>query len=221
MQYHNLRNAYHNQEKWRFEGAGAYEVPPLQAVDVPLDGCQFARFDMALKAQHPEKLIVHFFTDDYIFERVWRLPERYLQTLAKFRAVVAPDFSLYSDHPRACQIFNHFRKHWLGAYWSAMGVTVIPSPSWVMGDRSSFEWCLDGEPEGSTICVSSHGAIKGDLRKQQFLEGWDMIIERLRPNRIYLYGDTFPGLAYPGGELIHVANEVMLAKRRYCKRGER
>lgn len=220
MQYANMRNAYHNQEKWAFKGSGEFGIPSLPAVDVPLDGCRFIRFDMAMREAHPEDKIVHFFTDDYMFDRVWRDPERYLKVLERFRAVVAPDFSLYTDHPRACQIFNHFRKQWLGAYWSGMGITVIPSPSWLMGEPEGFSWCLDGNPLHSTICISSHGAIKGDVRKAQFLEGWNEVIGRLHPERIYLFGDTFPGLAFDG-ELIHVTNEVMAAKRRYCRRGER
>lgn len=220
MQYHNMRNSYHNQEKWSFDGVGAFEVPALPAVDVPLDGCKFIRFDMAIRENHPEDKIVHFFTDDYMFDRVWNNPERYLPVLERFRAVVAPDFSLYTDHPRACQIYNHFKKQWLGAYWTGMGLTVIPSPSWVMGEPECFSWCLDGNPTESTICISSHGAIKGDARKRQFLEGWQQVIERLKPKRVYLYGDTFPGLTFDG-ELIHMTNEIMAAKRRYCKRGKR
>ena len=218
MQYHQTRNAYHNQEKWRFDGIGYYEIPASPSVDVPLQDSKFLRFDFLMREQHPEDKIVHFFTDDYMFERVWHDPARYLPILARARAVVAPDFSLYSDYPRITQIFNHFRKHWLSAYLTGMGVTVIPSPSWVMGDPSSFEWCFDGEPVGSTICVSTHGAIKGDERKRQFLEGWQEVTTRLQPKRIYLYGDTFPGLDYAGGELIHVTNEIMAAKRKYCRR---
>lgn len=220
MQYQNMRNAYHNQEKWRFDGVGAYEIPELPPVDVPLADCKFVRFDMAIKAPHPERLIVHFFTDDYVFDRVWRLPERYLQTLARFRAVVAPDFSLYQDWPMAANLFNHFRKHWCGAYWSAMGITVIPSPSWVLGDPSSFEWCLDGEPTESTVCISSQAAIKGDIRKRQFGDGWQTAMERLKPSRVYLFGDMPESLHLEcPGELIHVENDIILAKRRYCRHG--
>ena len=221
LQYANTRNAYHNQEKWMFEGEGVYGIPPLPPVDVPLDGCKFVRFDLALKAPHPELLIVHFFTDDWIFERIWRLPEKYLPILGKFRAVVAPDFSLYQDWPLMPNMWNHFRKHWLGAYWSAMGITVIPSPSWVLGSEECFSWCLDGEPEGSTICISSQAAIKGDVRKRQFEAGWATAMERLDPARVYLFGDMPESLHLDcPGELIHVENDIMLAKRRYCKRGK-
>jgi len=203
-----------------FDGEGRYGIPPLEPVDVPLGECKFMRFDLALRDLHPENKIVHFFTDDYIFDRVWRDPERYLPVLARYRAVVVPDFSLYDEFPKAVQIFNHFRKHWLGAYWQAMGLTVIPSPRWVMADESSFEWCLDGEPEGGTICISTHGVIKGDARKRQFEAGWERTMDALHPDRVYLFG-CYPETLHVEcpGELIHVDNEVMAAKRRYSRRG--
>lgn len=219
MQYANMRNAYHNQQLWAFDGVGELEVPPLPSVNVPLNDSKFIRFDFTLKETHPEDKIVHFFTDDYIFERVWRNPERYVPLLSKFRAVIAPDFSLYTDHPRICQMYNHFKKHWCGAYWSGMGITVIPSPSWVLGDDSCFKWCLDGEPEHSTICISSHGAIKGDKRKRDFERGWNTVMDRLKPERVYLFG-YYPEslhLEVPC-DLIHVENEIMVARRKYCRR---
>ena len=217
MQYHNMRNSYANQEKWIFEGVGQYDMPVTPAVDLPLQDSKFVRFDFAMREKEPENKIVHFFTDDYMFDRVWNKPERYLPVLSRFRAVVAPDFSLYDDYPRAVQIYNSFRRHWLSAYWSAMGITVIPAPSWVMADRSSYNWCFDGDPRGSTVCISTHGAIKGDARKRQFLEGWNEMLYTLEPKRIYLYGDTFSGLSYDG-ELIHITNEIMALKRKYCRK---
>ena len=72
MQYHYLKNGYLNQEKARYEGVGEYDIPRLPAVDVPLDGCKFVRFDMAPKYPHPEQAIVHLFTADYKFECFWR-----------------------------------------------------------------------------------------------------------------------------------------------------
>jgi hypothetical protein len=38
---------------------------------------------------------VHFFLDDYQFERIWKMPRRYADVLKKFSGVCSPDFSLY------------------------------------------------------------------------------------------------------------------------------
>lgn len=51
------------------------------------------------------------------------------------------------------KIYNHYRKHWLGAYWQDNGITVIPTISW--SDKESFGWCFDGELVGGTVAVSS------------------------------------------------------------------
>ena len=217
MQYQNMRNAHNNQEKAIFDGVGPYGVPGIPPCNISLDGLKFERFDIALRDRNPKDKIVHFFTDDFLFDRVWHNPEKYLSMLGRFRAVVAPDFSLYADHPKALQIYNHFRKHWCSAYWASMGITVIPSPRWVEGDDSSFEWCLDGDPIGSTICISTHGSIKGDRRKKLFLEGFQATVEKLRPSGIILYGDPVPGLSFDG-PLVQLTNENMVYRRKYCRR---
>mgnify|MGYP000668335336 CR=1 FL=1 len=101
-------------------------------------------FNFAKGCEEPERHGVHFFIDDYQFNRVWTSPDVYVEMLGRFQAVCTPDFSTYTDFPKAIQIYNHYRKHWLGAYWQAHGMTVIPTISW--SDHDSYEWCFDGEP---------------------------------------------------------------------------
>lgn len=38
---------------------------------------------------------IHFFVDDYQFERVWNYPEKYVDILAEYDCILTPDFSLY------------------------------------------------------------------------------------------------------------------------------
>lgn len=73
---------------------------------------------------------VHFFLDDYQFQRLWNTPDRYIESLQKFSCVLSPDFSLYTDYPTALQIYNHYRKHWIGAYLQLYGIEVIPTICW-------------------------------------------------------------------------------------------
>ena len=42
---------------------------------------------------------VHFFLDDYHFERVWKSPTRYLRMLRQFALVATPDYSMYMGYP--------------------------------------------------------------------------------------------------------------------------
>lgn len=127
-----------------------------------------------------------FFLDDYQFQRLWNTPDRYIEKLQNFNCVLSPDFSLYTDYPTALQIYNHYRKHWIGAYLQLYGIEVIPTICW--SDEKSFEWCFDGEPIGGTVAVSSVGTQKNKIAKELFLKGYKEMIERLQPETIIFYG---------------------------------
>ena len=99
---------------------------------------------------------------------------------------MSPDFSTYTDFPKAIQIYNHYRKHWVGAYLQENGVDVIPTISWSTPD--SFEWCFDGEPIGGVVAVSSVGVMNGSEKKGLFLEGYSEMLRRLSPKTILFCG---------------------------------
>lgn len=129
---------------------------------------------------------VHFFLDDYQFNVLWNNINKYINILSQFKYVMSPDFSTYTDFPKTIQIYNHYRKHWVGAYLQSAGIQVIPTISWSTPD--SFQWCFDGEPEGGTIAVSSVGTANSKAKKELFLTGYNAMIERLNPEIILFYG---------------------------------
>jgi hypothetical protein len=131
---------------------------------------------------------VHFFLDDYQFNRCWNAPDKYIPILQKYKCVLSPDFSLYADFPKAIQIYNHYRKHWLGAYWQLNGIEVIPTICW--SDKDSFEWCFDGEPVGGTVAVSSVGTQRSAATKELFLAGYQEMMKKLKPTQIIFYGSV-------------------------------
>lgn len=79
---------------------------------------------------------MHFFLDDYQFERFWRQPQRYLDALAKCPLVLGPDFSLYTDFPAPIQHWNHYRNQLLTAWLQHNGVCTIPG-SKLVGTRTA------------------------------------------------------------------------------------
>ena len=115
-------------------------------------------------------------------------PDAYLDRLRRFQAVCSPDFSTYTDFPRAVQIYNHYRKHWLGAYWQDHGITVIPTISW--SDYSSFDWCFDGEPVGGMVAVSSVGTQNNPVTQELFITGYREMMDRLEPSTVIMYGNV-------------------------------
>ena len=111
--YKQERN-YENLNKRIFEGAGKYGIPVLESAIFHVDN--WISFNYAKSCEEPRQHGIHFFIDDYQFIRLWKNPDTYLPMLKQFQAVCTPDFSTYTDFPFAVQIYNHYRKHWLGAY---------------------------------------------------------------------------------------------------------
>lgn len=184
--YRQQRN-YENLNKAMFEGVGEYDIPQLQPVE-KLDVDNWISFNYAKGCDEPEIHGIHFFIDDYQFNRVWAQPDVYLGMLSKFQAVCTPDFSTYTDFPKAIQIYNHYRKHWLGAYWQAYGIPVLPTISW--SDHESYTWCFDGEPSGGIVVVSSVGTQINREAGQLFIDGYREMLDRLQPTQIVMYGNV-------------------------------
>lgn len=182
--YRNRRN-YENLERQIFDGVGKYGIPQIEPVTYE-KGCEWIGFNYAKTCKEPEKKGVHFFLDDYQFNRLWTDVDRYIPMLQKFRYVMSPDFSTYTDFPKAIQIYNHYRKHWVGAYLQEAGIQVIPTISWSTPD--SFEWCFDGEPQGGVVAVSSLGVMNSKEKKELFLIGYKEMVLRICPDTIIFYG---------------------------------
>lgn len=182
-QYRQERN-YENVNRALYEGAGPYGIPKLDPVQCRTEN--WISFNYAKTCTDAEGHGVHFFIDDYQFQRLWSNPDGYLAMLKKFEAVMTPDFSTYTDFPKAIQIYNHYRKHWLGAYWQAHGMTVIPTISW--SDEESLNWCFDGEPKGGTVAVSAVGTQMDNKARGLFRMGYKAMLEALEPETIVFYG---------------------------------
>lgn len=194
-------NVFENQERMQFDADNWYGIPtmnPTQTIgDKLLRFCDFNDVD------NPSEYIAHFYYDDFKFIQAWKDPDKYIDRLREFKAVVSPDFSLYTDFPRALQILSCYRRQWCGAYWQMQGLDVIPDVVW--GDEESFKFCFEGIPTESVVAVSSVGVAndkswnnkKGDM----FKAGFDEMIKRLNPTAIIYYGDMIDGLE---GNIIRV-----------------
>ena len=176
---------FENLDKFTFPGVGKYGIPQIEPVKAYPQG-EFIPVNYHYAEKEPASKIVHFFVDDYQFIRHWNTPDKYIPKLAQFAAVCAPDFSTYTDMPLAMQIYNHYRKHWLAAYWQMLGMTVYPSISW--SDESSYDWCFDGEPGGGIVAVSSVGTQQNKESKRLFLRGYEEMMKRLAPEWVIFYG---------------------------------
>lgn len=164
--------------------SGAYGFPVIEAYDGSVPE-RFIGFNRALTSADYD-CGIHFFIDDYQFERVWNTPEKYVPLLRRFRCVIAPDFSLYVDLPPAVNFWNIYRNRLLAAWWQSQGIRVIPSASW--GNAASFSFCFEGLPHGSLIAVG-HTAIGRNRYVRRFFNlGMEELKRQTQANKILVYG---------------------------------
>ena len=177
---------YENCQKMIYDGVGEYNIPALSPVN-DIHKCQgWIEWNKAATARRYDNKGCHFFIDDFQFARLWEQPDHYLGLLRKFACVTSPDFSPYSDFPKAVQVFNHYRKHWLGRYWQDNGITVIPTITWSSPD--TLEWAFDGEPVGGIVALSSVGMFKSYELTAWLIDGYYAMMDVLQPTAILWKG---------------------------------
>ena len=185
--------SYSNLLTMAFDGVGPFDIPQIYPVD-DVDVKDWIGFNLARStAKNKETTGVHFYLDDYQFERVWNSPERYSQVLKPFNTIMTPDFSTYLDFPEAIRIYNHYRRHWCGRYWQELGMKVIPNIQW--GYKESYSWCFDGDPVGGVVAVSNIGMRKNKELRRRFNDGYKEMLIRLQPKKVLLFGHSFDDYA--------------------------
>lgn len=182
-----------NLGKAQFAGEGYYDIPALEPVTELPEITEWIGFNYVLSDTEPQGKAVHFFIDDYQFERVWNDPEKYAERLREYVCVATPDFSPYGDMPMALQIYNHYRKHWVGAYLQSQGVTVIPTIR-ASTNPKSFDWYLEGEPRGGIVIISSMWATTSEDVLKCFRREYETMYETLKPSKVFIYGRKIEGL---------------------------
>lgn len=175
----------HNLNIVQLPTTGDYDIPII----APEKWKQYdwIGFNYAKTCTNREQTGIHFFVDDYQFERMWQYVSRYTKLLTQFGAIMSPDYSMFTDWPVSIQIYNHYRKHFWGAYLQFLGVTVYPTITW--SDHSSYSWCFDGEPKNAVVCISSVGTQLNTKTKELFLDGYFAMVDVLTPKTIVFHGD--------------------------------
>lgn len=155
---------------------------------------------------------VHFFIDDYRFERIWKFPNRYLSRLKKFNCIFAPDFSVYWDMPFPMKIWNIYRSRFIGQWLQKEGVRVVPSITWAEDD--TFEYCFQGVEKGSTVAISTVGSRRNQSSLRIWVRGVDEMIRRISPGTILIYGDP---INYDFGDInvVYYPNDIIERRKTY------
>ncbi len=138
------------------------------------------------ESQKNKKCGVHFFIDDYRFERVYQHPEHQMNRLSQYAFILSPDFSTYADMNQWRKIESIAHSRWVGAYAQEQGLIVYPTVSW--SEPSSFEYCFDGIEQGSVVAV---GMIGCKHNKTDFMRGYNEMLNRIEPEAVICYGNPY------------------------------
>ena len=157
------------------------------------------------KSSKDKNVGIHFYVDDYQFERVWNYPEKYIDVLAEYDCILSPDFSLYMDMPMPMKIWNIYRSRQIGAYYQKQGIRVIPTISWA--EPETYEFCFQGIPKGSIVSVSTIGVKQDENALQIWEDGMREMINRIEPSVILVYGGELD-FDYGDIEVIYFDNKV-------------
>lgn len=157
------------------------------------------------RTSEQKDLGIHFYLDDYQFERVWNNPEKYVDLFKEYDCILSPDFSLYLDMPMPMKVWNVYRSRLLGSYYQSYGIPVIPTISWA--EKKTFDFCFKGIPMGSIVSISTVGVKKNKEAMRIWLEGVKEMLKVLNPKRILIYGGKVP-FDFGDRETIYFNNKV-------------
>lgn len=183
---------FENLDKALYYSDTKYQVPILDRLEPSDDEIEKIKkmewipFSSANANKDRQGKGIHFFIDDYRFVRVWNTPDRYVDMLKQYEYVLTPDFSTYRDMPLAMQIYNTYRKQWVGKYYQDKGIKIIPTISW--STPASYEWIFDGIPTHSIVAISTLGCLKDKRATELFYEGWRVAYRTLQPEVVLCYG---------------------------------
>lgn len=172
-----------------------YDIPrigPSQRVPEKL----IAFSEIRSKSKPDPESWVHFFEDDYRFQRFWTSPESIFPRLQGFAGVISPDFSVYRNMPVAMKMHQVYRNQLLGARMQADGLNVIANVR--LSGRDSIPYAIAGTPRNSTVAVGLHGVTRDRDNRRHVIEEIGIICAELAPSHLVVYGSAAYGvLDYP------------------------
>ncbi|MDO4848359.1 MAG: DUF4417 domain-containing protein [Coriobacteriia bacterium] len=137
---------------------------------------------------------VHFFEDDFRFERIWNEPKKYLARLLEFDSIIMPDFSTCIDFPKPLKMWEAYRNLSLASWLQRQGAIVYPNAR----HQPGCDWLIESLPRQSVIAVCGRCLIQNVEERRRFVRDLRTTIDMLEPSGIVYYGsDSHNVLDYP------------------------
>ena len=192
-------NSYNLHEFDAGRVAGPYDLPILRKCsEVPTE---LMGFNYVLNTTDRSKG-VHFFIDDYQFERVWTDPMTYVMKLTEFPCVLTPDFSLYTDMPMAMKIWNVYRSRLIGQMMQDRGINVIPTIQFA--GEETLDWVFEGIEGGGTVATSTVGVMRDPASRKIWTAGMERAIAEIRPKTVLCYGTEMKEFDWQGVDVVTI-----------------
>jgi len=179
-----------NQHLFHQDQAGYMDFPVLDKYTGTVPKL-LVSFDHARTAVTHSGAFVHFYIDDYQFQRVWLNPQNYLDLFRQFEGVLGTDFSQYSNMPYPTRMNNAYKNRLIGRFLQDEGINYIHNVTWSKPD--SYEYSFSGIPQQSIIAINCTSILRCDYSKYLWRKGYDEAIRRLDPLKIIRYGTKMPG----------------------------
>ena len=88
-----------------FKTVGKQQIPLIRKQDIDLDTISLISFsDIKQDDKENAYKTVHFFTYDWLFDKVYEKAADCAEKLKQYYALLSPDFSMFTDMPKALQI---------------------------------------------------------------------------------------------------------------------
>lgn len=147
---------------------------------------QLIAFSKAAKAK-VHSACVHFYEYDYMIERFWNAPRKYLGFLKRFPVVISPDYSVSYDVPDAVNEWNIFRNYASARIMQLQGIRVIPNIPVCL--PRLYSKVFDPLEKGGVYAISNVRAHANYFTRHEWYKFVGEAIRRLNPEALVIYGN--------------------------------
>ncbi len=130
---------------------------------------------------------VHFFEYDYMIERFWNTPRKYLKMLKRFQVVFSPDYSVSYDVPDVVNEWNIFRNYASACIMQLQGIDVIPNIPVCL--PRLYDKVFDPLERGGIYVISNVRAHANYFTRHEWYRFVREAVRRLNPKALLIYGN--------------------------------
>ncbi len=162
--------------------------------------------------------VSHFCADQEFLAVKWN-PQKYLDEVRQYEAMIGFDASPYDNMPLVLQKSQIYHNLAISYYFGRHGVKIYPNVR--LGDMRTLS-SLDAYPKETLIAIGTNGFIKAKSNRQTFSEEVKIVVDKLHPTGIIVYGSTPDWLfEYPKslGIPIYQYDSYIMKRREYRKKG--